>query len=82
MMQRSLDAATIRWLAVEASVDPKSIVKVARGEHVRGMAGRRATAALRAAGFLRDDAARDAARELDDRSNPARTPTKGGNERP
>lgn len=49
-----LDAATARWLAVEAGVDPKTIAKVARGEKVRGMAGHRALVALRAAGLLED----------------------------
>lgn len=49
-----LDAATVRWLAVEAGVDPKTIAKVARGEKVRGMAGQRALVALRASGLLED----------------------------
>jgi hypothetical protein len=49
---KTLSAAEIRRLAVQASVDPKSIVKVARGERVRGMAGDRALGALRESGFI------------------------------
>ena len=45
-----LDKSRIRELAVRASCDPRSIEKLLRGEDVRGMAGHRARAALRAAG--------------------------------
>ena len=41
-----------RRLAVEADVDPRTILRAARGEPVRGMAGERANAALAAAGLL------------------------------
>lgn len=37
-MAAKLDAATLRRLAVRASVDPKTIAKVFRGERVRGLA--------------------------------------------
>lgn len=47
-----LDYATMRELAVKASVDPRTIGKVARGEKVRGMGGQRAARVLRAAGLL------------------------------
>jgi len=45
-----LDAATVREYAVKANVDPRTIEKAARGEPVRGMAGHRARATLKAAG--------------------------------
>jgi hypothetical protein len=38
-------------LAVKAGVDPRTLVKVLRGEPVRGMPGRRARTALEAAGY-------------------------------
>ena len=41
-----LDAGTLRRLAVEFDVDPRTILKVHRGEYVRGMARRRAERAL------------------------------------
>lgn len=47
-----LDKASIRALAVQASVDPRTIVAVIEGRPVRGMAGQRARAALIAAGVL------------------------------
>ena len=46
-----LDAATLRLLAVRASCDPRTIRRVACGEHVRGLAGQRARAALIALGY-------------------------------
>lgn len=48
---RKLDAATLRRLAVEASTDPRTIEAAYRGKPVRGLAGQRALAALRAAGL-------------------------------
>lgn len=48
------DAATIRALAVRADVDPRTILKVLKGERARGMSGRRARDVLRAAGFIDD----------------------------
>ncbi|UQA57479.1 hypothetical protein [Polyangium aurulentum] len=50
--RRSLDAATARRLAVEASTDPRTIQRVWCGDFVRGLAGERARAALVAAGLL------------------------------
>jgi hypothetical protein len=47
-----LDDATARRLAVAASCDPRTIKRAARGERVRGLAGQRARAALRDAGFV------------------------------
>jgi predicted transcriptional regulator len=36
-----LDAATLREIAVEASSDPRTVLKIARGERVRGLAAKR-----------------------------------------
>jgi hypothetical protein len=47
-----LDAATARRLAVKASVDPRSLIRVLRGEHVRGLAAYRAREVLEAEGLL------------------------------
>jgi hypothetical protein len=47
-----IDDSLKRELAVKASVCPRTIGKVLRGEPVRGGAGRRARQALAAAGFL------------------------------
>jgi hypothetical protein len=47
-----LDEALKRELAVKASCDPRTIQRVYDGERVRGLAGRRAKAALAEAGFL------------------------------
>jgi hypothetical protein len=52
MRKTPIDDATARQLAVRASVDPRTILKAAAGQPVRGLAGHRARAALRAAGFL------------------------------
>lgn len=49
--KKALDEAMRRELAVGASVDPRTVEKVLRGEPVRGMAGRRARRALEEAGF-------------------------------
>jgi hypothetical protein len=51
-MERILDEPTRRALAVRASVDPRTIEKVFNGVPVRGMAGYRAAATLKAAGLL------------------------------
>ena len=48
----ALPEAIARELAVKASVAPKTIQKLAAGLPVRGLAGYRARAALRAAGLL------------------------------
>jgi len=47
-----LDKATVRELAVRASVDPRSITRALAGESVRGMAGHRARRVLQEAGLL------------------------------
>jgi hypothetical protein len=49
---QALSASILRRLAVRASVDPKTIKKVAAGEPVRGLAGERARSVLREAGLL------------------------------
>lgn len=41
------DAITLRKLGLEFEVDPRTIIKVIRGEPVRGMAGQRAQRAVR-----------------------------------
>jgi hypothetical protein len=51
-----LDAATLRELAVRASTDPRTILHVASGMPVRGLARHRARAALIAAGYPLPDA--------------------------
>jgi hypothetical protein len=53
MTTRRLDYAIARKLAVQAQVDPRTILRVHRGKPVRGMAGHRAREALIHAGFLR-----------------------------
>jgi hypothetical protein len=50
--RRIPDWSTARRIAIPANVDTRTILAVARGEHVRGDAGIRARAALVAAGFL------------------------------
>ncbi len=52
MPKPHIDDALARQLAVEASVDPRSIKRAAAGLPVRGLAGYRARAALRAVGLL------------------------------
>ena len=44
----------VRALAVEAQVDPRTIVQVLRGEKVKGNAGDRARAACVKAGLLEE----------------------------
>ncbi len=44
--QLTLDAATGRRLAVEASCDTRTIIRALRGEKVRGLAGYRAREVL------------------------------------
>ena len=51
-MARRFDAATIRRWAVAASVDPRSITKVLRGERVRGMAHHRIVELLEREGIM------------------------------
>jgi len=51
MMPIKLDSATLRRLAVRASCDPRTIVAVASGRTVRGMAGERARRVLVEAGY-------------------------------
>ena len=46
-----LVAATLRRLAVRASCDPRTILAIAEGRPVRGMAGERARRALVEAGY-------------------------------
>ena len=41
-----IDSATVRRIAVEARVDPRTLVRVAQGDDVRGDAGHRAREAL------------------------------------
>lgn len=55
-----LDASSLRRLAVEADVDPRTIRKLLAGKRVRGMAGRRAALLLRQAGLLGDSRSVDA----------------------
>lgn len=62
---KQLDTATVRWLAVEAGVDPKTIIKVSKGRPVRGMPGHRARAALQALGLLASDEHGDAPTDKD-----------------
>ena len=50
-MTLKLDHAIIVALAVKAGCDYRSIKKALRGDRVRGLAGYRARAALREAGF-------------------------------
>jgi hypothetical protein len=57
--RQTLDVATKRALAVEASTDPRTIDRVYRGLAVRGLAGHRARLVLSAAGFLRSDSPTD-----------------------
>lgn len=51
---KTIDAANARRLAVQASVDPRTIIKVLKGVRVRGDAKNRAQAAL--SEFLRQRA--------------------------
>lgn len=49
----TIDMATLRELAVEASCDPRTIATVAKGGDVRGLAGERARRVLVAKGYLK-----------------------------
>lgn len=51
-MRPPLDAATVRQIAVLASVDPRTVLRALRGEPVRGMPGHRIRAVLQAEGLL------------------------------
>ncbi len=53
---KTIDSATARALAVEASTDPRSIVKAAAGEPVKGLAGQRAKIVLLKHGYEIADA--------------------------
>ena len=50
--RRIPDAAILRALAVQADVDPRTILKELKGTRARGMAGRRARAVLLRAGLV------------------------------
>lgn len=56
-MRRTLDASTLRRLAVQADVDPRSLQRLLRGEHVRGAAGHRARRVLVEFGYLTEPSA-------------------------
>ncbi len=47
-----LDAATARRLAVEASVDTRTLVRALRGERIRGLPGYRAREVLARHGLI------------------------------
>lgn len=55
MASKSITTWRARKLAVEASVDPRTIVRTLEGRRVRGMAGDRARRVLVEAGLLKDD---------------------------
>lgn len=63
------DAHTIRKLAVESCTDPRSVLKVIRGERVRSVTRARVLKAMRRLGLVRDGASVVAvpARERGDR---------------
>ena len=48
----TLDAATARRLATEASTDPRTLIRALRGESIRGLAGYRAREVLAKHGLL------------------------------
>ena len=52
MNQRSLDAATLRRLAVKADCDPRTVLRVLRGEARVSLSAERARRALDEAGLL------------------------------
>lgn len=54
-MKPKIREAHLRELAVRASVDPRTIEKAFRGHAVRGMAGHRARAVLKADGLLAEN---------------------------
>lgn len=47
----TIDLTTLRRLALDASVDPRTLSRVLRGERVRGLAYERAREALEKSGF-------------------------------
>ena len=51
-----LGAADVRRLAVKADVDPRTLLRVAAGEPVKGMAARRARSVLLAEAYPIPDA--------------------------
>jgi len=53
-----VDTSTLRRLAAEADVDPRSLIRLLRGQPVRGGAGRRGRRVLEAYGFLPKEADR------------------------
>lgn len=53
---KKADASTLRRLAVLADVDPRSLGRLLRGEHVRGAAGHRARRVLIQEGYLTEPA--------------------------
>jgi len=54
---RLISTGRARLLAVQASVDPRTIEKVLRGDTVAGLAGDRAKKVLTDAGLLKNSAA-------------------------
>lgn len=55
MASKPITTWRARKLAVEASVDPRTILAVLDGRQVRGMAGERARKVLVEAGLLKDE---------------------------
>lgn len=51
MAHTEIDPITARRLSLDAAVDLRTLTKALRGEPIRGLAGHRARAALRNAGF-------------------------------
>ena len=51
-MKKSISGADLKRLALDASVDPRTLQAVLEGRPVRGMAGERARKALVEAGYL------------------------------
>lgn len=49
---KTIDASTLRRLAVQADVDPRSLLRLYHGKAVRGAAGHRARRVLVEAGYL------------------------------
>jgi hypothetical protein len=52
MAKRLISTGRARYLAAQASVDPRTIVKILKGENVNGLAGDRARRILSEAGLL------------------------------
>ncbi|MBK8994469.1 MAG: hypothetical protein IPM35_01775 [Myxococcales bacterium] len=53
---KTIDASTLRRLAVQADVDPRSLLRLYHGKPVRGSAGHRARRVLIEAGYLKEPA--------------------------